>query len=217
MESRANLFGITRFLVVTVGSLLMYPKALRASGEFATIVSSQGSQAGPADLHRHALELFSKGDVNGAVRDLEECVRLDPASAEAWNDLGVIFRKQGDPVRAVASFEQAVSARPSYSTAIYNLALAYEARNELGRATVRLQQVVSLAPAMPQGHGVLGRVLLKQGKPREASGESAKSARSGSRPARSTPPAWHRAARARFYYRRTTRTAESCSTGAGFG
>ncbi len=51
----------------------------------------------------------------GALAKLEQATRIDPSWAQAWNDLGVVQRRQGDPPATLRSFEKAVTADPAFA------------------------------------------------------------------------------------------------------
>ncbi len=58
-----------------------------------------------------------------AVRALEAVTRqLDPRRAEAWNNLGVLYRRQGDAIGAEKCFREALRLDPDFSVARRNLA-----------------------------------------------------------------------------------------------
>jgi Tfp pilus assembly protein PilF len=61
-------------------------------------------------------------DVDTAVKELEEAIRLDPKQAAAYASLAVLKAGQGDPVAAERTFQQAIAADPTSVSA--RLALA---------------------------------------------------------------------------------------------
>ncbi len=85
--------------------------------------------------------------------------QFDPASAEAYNLLGLAFLKQGRTNEAIESFRQALARKPDYAEAFQNL---QEASLETWRVAVRLM------PYMAQTHCELADALANQGKYDEA-------------------------------------------------
>lgn len=59
-------------------------------------------------------------DYGSAVREYSEVVRLAPSSAEAYNNLGVALKKNGDWAPAMESFDQALKLRAQYPEALGN-------------------------------------------------------------------------------------------------
>jgi Flp pilus assembly protein TadD len=116
-----------------------------------------------AETHRRqALALYRTHDDSGALRELSRALEIDPHYAEAWNDMGVIQRQQGDLTAAIRSFRNAIVEKPAFTRAIYNLALALEASHDVGGAFEQVRRVIASAPRMPQGHVLYGRLLADQ-------------------------------------------------------
>ncbi len=53
------------------------------------------------------------GELDRAVTDLEECVRLQPDAADAYWQLGTIHSFRGDLERTIATYEKAFALNPS--------------------------------------------------------------------------------------------------------
>jgi len=66
-----------------------------------------------------ALEV--KRDYPAAIADYSRVAELKPDWPEAHNNLGVAWKKRGDPEKAVASFDRALALRPEYGEAWSNL------------------------------------------------------------------------------------------------
>jgi len=58
----------------------------------------------------------------------EEELRVDPRSAKAWNNLGSLWMRHGQPERAVAAYQQALNLRPDLPDVHWNLGLAWAAQ-----------------------------------------------------------------------------------------
>src|SRR3954454_16470940 len=88
------------------------------------MLSAQTSTSSAAYAqHQQGLAAFRRGDANAAIQHLKRAVELNPADAEAWNDLGVIQRKQTQDRHAIEGFRTAVKLKPDFINAMYNLAL----------------------------------------------------------------------------------------------
>lgn len=123
-----------------------------------TTVSAQNTSTAQ---HQQGLSAFRKGDLNSAIRHLRQSVGLEPTNAEAWNDLGVILRKQQNNKEAIDCFRKAVEIKPDFLNARYNLSLAYEAENDFDHAADQASRVVQLSPGLAKGHLLYGRLLSK--------------------------------------------------------
>lgn len=89
----------------------------------------------------------------------------------AYNNMGYAYYRKGDYDRAVEYYTQALSASRCYIVAYSNLARAYEAKGDLDQAVAAYHQAVFCAPKDAATHLELAKVLLKQGKKKEAKEE----------------------------------------------
>jgi Tfp pilus assembly protein PilF len=48
-----------------------------------------------------------KGDIDKAIADLTDAIRLDPKSAGTYHDRGLAYHKKGEEVKAKEDFAQA--------------------------------------------------------------------------------------------------------------
>jgi Flp pilus assembly protein TadD len=55
--------------------------------------------------------LKDQGDVKGAIAALRKSVVLDGLNAAAWNNLGLLLRKDGDPAGSAQAFGKAAEIR----------------------------------------------------------------------------------------------------------
>ena len=62
------------------------------------------------------------GDVDEAIRHYREAARLDPGSAETYNNWGTALAQQGDWDEAIGKYREALRIKPDYPLASANLA-----------------------------------------------------------------------------------------------
>ena len=74
--------------------------------------------------NERGLELFSKGKLDGAIKEYQEAIRSDPKLAAAHNNLGSAHFAAGRFEDAVAAFRRACELDADYGQAFFNLALA---------------------------------------------------------------------------------------------
>ena len=92
------------------------PRAVEAYGAAIALQASFW----PAYLERARIRLQGR-DFHAAVKDLEIVVRLAPAEAPAFLDLGRALHGEGDIKRARGCFSQAIAINPAFAEAHYNL------------------------------------------------------------------------------------------------
>ncbi len=73
-----------------------------------------------------AILAAGKGDDAAAASHIESALQIDPANAAAFNQLGMLKRRQGYFPEAEAAYMKAVTAQPEYALAHYNLGVLNE-------------------------------------------------------------------------------------------
>jgi CheY-like chemotaxis protein len=73
-----------------------------------------------------AMQAFERGDLNGAIEQLEQGLRLDPEAFELQYHLGLLYGQRGNLFAAIAALEQAVAQQPKNFPAAKNLAVVYQ-------------------------------------------------------------------------------------------
>jgi tetratricopeptide (TPR) repeat protein len=113
------------------------------------------------------VEETSKGDLSAAMADLEAAVRLNPESAEAWYQFGLLLGQVTDFRGAEAAFRHAVKLKPHFARARYNLALTLVANpgNNLDwpGAINELHEALKSQPNYPEALNLLGTGLMSTG------------------------------------------------------
>jgi len=97
--------------LVAVGS-----KALAVRSETLVrrgLALAKSLQPGDADAHHNlGLALYLKGDLDGAIAEYHEALRLNPNNILAHHSLGVALREKGDQEGAVAKMPRGVALGP---------------------------------------------------------------------------------------------------------
>ena len=115
--------------------------------------------AAPADAKRHfhaavrALEQGTAGGIDRALGHLQSAVRVYPAYAQAWFEIGRLQLALGDASSALQAFQESVRADPWFVSPYEPLLLLLESTGDTAgaeRACARLRQI---NPALPPGCG----------------------------------------------------------------
>ena len=112
--------------------------------------------------------LGKKGNLNEAIRQFQEALRLKPDYAEAHNNLGIALNYEGQFDEAIAQYQEALRLKPHDTKALYNLGIALSNEGRLDEAAARDQEVLKLTPSYVEAHNNLGVVLIKKGQLDEA-------------------------------------------------
>ena len=119
-----------------IGTITLSPDSAAAGS--ATSATTGAASKDAMKRFDKARSEWQDGNANGAQRDLEKAVKIDPQFAEAWYQLGKLQEKKGDTQHALASYQKAVTADPK-------LVSPYEPIAELSAAEKKWPDVVNAA------------------------------------------------------------------------
>jgi tetratricopeptide (TPR) repeat protein len=137
-------------------------------------------EAGPDEelTHRNLAValMLSGGDREEAERHLQRAaelkarsaVRLDPARAAGWNDLGVLLVRSGGTTEATEAFRRSIELDPSSAPAHGNLGVALANSGADDEAAMELGKAVGLNRTYAPARYHLGKLAMKQGRVDEA-------------------------------------------------
>src|SRR5579859_6226756 len=86
------------------------------------------------------------GDLDHAMADFNESMRIDPTYPAAYNNRGITWYRMGDLDRAIADYDQAIRLDPNYEDAYYNRGSAWKDKDDLDRAISDFDQAIRLDP-----------------------------------------------------------------------
>ena len=117
-------------LIATLGIFTIFGNISPAvsAHSSAILIAQKTIVQNPAeDLFNSGLAKSEAGDIEGAIADYTEAIRLNPNYAEAHNKLGKIrARNLKDYPAAKADFDRAIEINPNYGHAYYNRARVRE-------------------------------------------------------------------------------------------
>ena len=76
-------------------------------------------------FNNRGLAYARNGQLDRAIEDLDQAIRLDPNLAEAFNNRGTAYGGKGLYVHAIEDLDQAIRLNPNYAMAFNNRGLAY--------------------------------------------------------------------------------------------
>jgi tetratricopeptide (TPR) repeat protein len=107
-----------------------------------------------------------RAEPDEAISEYERAVEINPAFAEAHNNLGVAYVEQGRLDDAIVEFEEAVGKAGlddlNLANAYYNLGLCYVKKGETDEAIKALQEAVNLRDNYAPAHYWLGCAYYAQ-------------------------------------------------------
>ena len=148
-----------------------------------------GNQEAAIELMRRAIRVAGEQprlhEILGlALMGLERYDEAEPSlvrasesgTPEAFNNLGILRKKQGRLDEAIAAFERSIERNPSFVDALYNLGNAHRANNSLETAAGCFRRALSLDPSHANALAALSQTLRAQGEHAETLREFADAA-----------------------------------------
>ena len=108
------------------------------------------------------------GDYKEAMPHLEAALQIKPDYAEAYNNLGLVYKEQGSYDQATQSFAKAIKYKKRYFEAINNIATMYERKGDYDTAVKIFTNVLKRKPNYAEAHSNLGIVYQKEGQLEQA-------------------------------------------------
>lgn len=145
----------------------------RASAQYQRILSQDPKTP---DIHyRLGRILLSKNppDAEGAKKEFDEELKLDPANASANFMLGEIARQAGEWNDAVEHFSRAAKLDQGFAEAYLALGISLNSSGRFSDAVAPLESYVKMVPADPAGHYQLATAYARSGHKPEAEREMA--------------------------------------------
>jgi len=93
-----------------------------------------------------AVELHRRDQLDQALRHYARAAALDPGHAMAWNNMGVVLRRQGRRPAAIACYRRAVALKPADPTHRSNLGNVLRDLGRLEEAVAESGRAVELVP-----------------------------------------------------------------------
>lgn len=118
------------------------------------IASGRHSGTDLARLHTsRGVERKRKQDLDGAIADYGEAIRLNPSDQFAWNNRANARRDKGDLDGAIADYGEALRVDPDYTAAYVNRGLLHERMGNLPRARADFEEAVRRPAKYRNGAG----------------------------------------------------------------
>ena len=116
------------------------------------------------------LARWKKGDIPGALADLDKSLAIDDGLALTYHNRGTVhfdvYRRTGRSESyesALADFQKAVGLDPEYSPAYLSLGVAYSQAGSFSLAIGSLEKALALDSGLDEAHFFLGTAYLKTG------------------------------------------------------
>jgi Flp pilus assembly protein TadD len=108
--------------------------------------------------------LLVRGEIDEAIEQLQEALRIDPRHAEAHSNLGVALARRGRLAEAIDHYRAALRLDPNQTQTYSNLGNALLQQGQIREAIARFTDALAIEPADPQARTNLAGALLREGR-----------------------------------------------------
>jgi lipoprotein NlpI len=92
------------------------------------------------------LAYYAKDDLDHAVADWSEAIKLNPGYVHALNNRGKAYRAKGDYMNAIADYTQAIKLDPQHAIAYKGRGISYLLSGDAAKAEADFRQAESVEP-----------------------------------------------------------------------
>jgi tetratricopeptide (TPR) repeat protein len=100
-----------------------------------------------------------RGELDNAIDDFNEAIRLDPKNAAAYNNRGSARSDKNELDKAIADFDSAIEIDPKFASAYRNRGGAYMSKEAYGKALADFDRAIQLDPGSADSHNSRGWLL----------------------------------------------------------
>jgi tetratricopeptide (TPR) repeat protein len=127
----------------------MPPPQAPETRELAAAPAARPANAKIATLIDTGKRAAAKGDLDRAVQNFNEAIRIDPKFPDSYSERGQALFKLGETERALADYSAAIQRNPQHAAALRARGMAYLYRGSTDLALADLSRAVDLAENDP--------------------------------------------------------------------
>ena len=165
-QLRSRIWASVTLIALLAGASCIAAWSAPADPTGTTINIGQPPRTIPALAQAHqarGAELSLAGDVEGAIAEYREALRIDPDFYQAHQSLGHALRSKGQLEEAIVHYRAALNIEQGYVPAHYALGLALVQKGDLDEAIAHLHIARQLAPTDVAVRIALSQAMLKWG------------------------------------------------------
>ncbi len=110
-----------------------------------------------------AYQWFSKGyDADNlklydkAIEYYQKAININPKYVEAYNNMGIIYSKQGNDNKALEMYEKAISINPEHASTYANMGAAYNNKGDFDKAIKLYGKAININPSDAESYYNMG-------------------------------------------------------------
>jgi len=114
--------------------------------------------------YNKGVESFKNKDLDNAVKYYEKAISIDPKYVDAYDNLGLVFRHQGNLEKAEFYYKKSIEIYPNGYLAHQNLAIVYGLKKLYEKALNEYEIMKKIDPNDPEGYYGIANVYMTLGK-----------------------------------------------------
>ncbi len=118
--------------------------------------------------HQRATAFEQQGDLDKAIDEVHEELKINPSYPDAYNFLGTLLAKQGKHDEAIEAYRKAIELKPAHDVALNNLGYELYKKGQTDEALKSYTEALRANPQFGLAHNNLGNLLLERGQADEA-------------------------------------------------
>ncbi|HWO00569.1 MAG TPA: tetratricopeptide repeat protein [Blastocatellia bacterium] len=160
--------GAVGIVVAWLGSLTVERNSYYQSRKGMWLDVVQKHPDNPRGHSNLGLSLANEGDLQAAIEQFDEALRLRPNYTDALNNMGMALANSGKKAEAIPYFLRAIELRPNVITAHFNLGQVFASQSRLDEAADQYREELRLNPNSVDARMQLASTLERQKKFTEA-------------------------------------------------
>jgi tetratricopeptide (TPR) repeat protein len=111
------------------------------------LLARSSTRAHAEAFHNRGVAFAAKGNLDQAVSDISQGIRLDPQRAYRWQERGEIYSRHGKYQQGIADISEAIRLDPTpRAFRFHNRAQAYQGLGDFARAIADYDEAIRLDP-----------------------------------------------------------------------
>jgi tetratricopeptide (TPR) repeat protein len=139
------------------------PQNQEAKQELLALKDLKDNQEPPQSNIQSIVALYSNGQTQEALVDIEALVKDFPNSPLLYNIRAACYKANGQMDDSVKDYEKAITLKPDYAEAYYNLGVTLRELGQIDAAKKSYEKALAIKHEYPGAHNNLGSILLDLG------------------------------------------------------
>lgn len=120
-------------------------------------------EAAAAIYDMRAAAYVDKAELERAMQDANECIRLNPRFFGGYQSRGRVYRRRGEHDKAIREYTKALQLDPNFAQLYVNRGVAYTEKGDAERAMREFNEAIRRNPSLSEAYGNRGILYYTKG------------------------------------------------------